>query len=181
MGVCCFKMYCLSIQPFPYAKLPNCFRPVCEVHFSYGARSELEESLDLCGMKLPLEFHQQDEWIHLDWNTVAIAGWTLSCLSMINYFLMRCRVFCTSLMISQALLPRTWFTSSLELSCQHHRRLFGFRFYNFCGSELFTRSAPWTSKSQLNSMCQAPGRLPSCRVFQGVQYLGKFVSLVSTA
>lgn len=43
--------------------------PVKFTYFSYRARSELEESLNLCGMKLPLEFHKEDEyiWTKIQW------------------------------------------------------------------------------------------------------------------
>lgn len=36
---------------------------------AYEARRELEESLNLCGVKLPLEFHKQDEyiWAEIQW------------------------------------------------------------------------------------------------------------------
>lgn len=54
---------------------------------------------------------------------------------MTSYFLMRCKIFCIKLVIFCTLLPRMWSRSNLELSCQHHRWLFGLGFGRFHGSE----------------------------------------------
>jgi len=62
----------------------------------------MEESLNLCVVKLLLAFLKQDEyiWTEIQWEEQAGA---LSDLSTINYFQMRCKVFCINLVISHTL------------------------------------------------------------------------------
>lgn len=100
---------CLRISPIP----------------DYKARHELEESLNLYGVKLPLKFHKQDEYIWLKYSGNNRPG-HFSYLSQVSFFLRSCKVFLVCLVICCAFLINSILDNNLELSINTIKSSLGF-------------------------------------------------------
>lgn len=123
---------------------------------AYKARHELEESLNLYGVKLPLKFHKQDEYIWLKYGGNNRPG-RFSCLAPASFFLGNCKVFHICLMISHTLLINSVLDNNLELSVNIIESSLGFVLAVSMALS-YLQEGLWTSLSQLHSRGQAQGR-----------------------
>lgn len=80
---------------------------------AYKARHELEESLNLYGVKLPLKFHKQDEYIWLKYSGNNRPR-HFSYLALVSFFLRSCKVFLVCLVISRAFLVNSILDNNLS-------------------------------------------------------------------
>lgn len=165
--LCCFKSSCLSIQPFPYAKLPNWFHPACGVYSFQLTKPGVS---------------WKNVWICVVWNSLS------SFISKMNTFGLkhsgnnRLGHFLTCLW--EVISPWDILHKSGDLShsvtqdvvykqsgivLSAPQKAFWVLFWQFPWLWVTRKRCSVMSTSQLNSTCQAPGGLPSCRVFQVVQ------------